>query len=156
MTPQVGRLLQRLERGNRIARITMRCILAFNVWIALAWTFGDPSRSQTPVFTNPRQLLAGIGRHIGTDPARIWGAVLLVITLLGLLAMEGRSEGVTRGLIALLAGYWMFWFVIDIVSSFDARGSLTAAPTVGIILVGLIRHAIGTHLLTRRAVPRGD
>jgi hypothetical protein len=141
-----------VERGARIARITTRIILVLDLLAGIAWLAGDPNRTAVPVFKPARTLVGRFGDLVGLDPARIWGGVLVVLAAVALAAMAGRSEGFTRGVIVLLSGYWTFWLVLDLIAASAPHGSLTAAPTVGIILVGHVRQALGTHLLTRRAV----
>lgn len=140
------------DRADRIARATTRIILLLDLAAGIAWLAGSPLRTAVPVFNPARRLLHGIAEDFGTDPARIWGALLAFFAVAGLLAMWGRSEGLTRGLLVILCGYWVFWLVLDIIASFtEANSSLTAPFTVGIVLVGHARQALGTHLLTRRA-----
>lgn len=142
------------DRGTRIARGTTRAILLLDLLAGVAWLAGDPTRSTVPVFNPARRLLHGVARELGTDPARIWGSLLVVVAAAALAAMFGRSEGLTRGLLVILCGYWTFWLVLDGVAAVtEANSSLTAPFTIGIILVGHIRQAIGPNILTRRAAP---
>lgn len=150
MASAMAGLLQRIDRGNRVARFTMRLLLICDGLIGAAWTFGDPNRTQIPVYNQPRRLLSHL--DLGFDPARLWGGILLGLAVAGCLAMFGRSEGMTRLIVVLLGGYWVFWFVLDLWAPSQPHGSFTAAPSVGIILLGHVRGAIGNQLLTRRAV----
>lgn len=146
-------LLERIRRGDRIARGTIRIILILDVYQGACWTFGDPNRTLVPVFRPARQF---IDHHVGgIDPARVWGSVLLLVGLLALAALEWRHELVTRMLIVSVCFFWTFWLVLNLYSAFQPRASLTAWASTGIVLVGHARAVIGSQLLTRRAITHG-
>lgn len=120
--------------------------MLFDIYIGLAWLLGAPRRTATPTLRPARQVFDSFPG----DPARSWGALLLlgaIFTALCLTRCDGRG---IKGAFALLSGYWCFWFLVDIYASFHKDASLTAPGVIAIVVIGHVRQSLSVMPLARR------
>lgn len=133
---------------EKVARTTAFLILICDTIAGLAWVFGAPNRSATPVYRPLRNLLS----FLPGDPARWWGGLLLLLAATAALTLVGHSELNARRAFAPLFAFWAMFAVAYLWGVLTTPNAGIAS--VGIALICCIGHArpiIAPQRLTVRA-----
>lgn len=114
-----------------VARKTAHLVLVIDAILGLGWLLADPNRSRGPVYKPIRDLT----NWLPGDPARWWGAIVLILAIAAWLAMRYSSEIRARHIFVFLTGYWAAWSVAYF-------WGLVTQPHAGIAAFGLSLMAI--------------
>lgn len=113
---------------DRSTLLILRTLLVLDLAAGIAWWWGAPARSMTPAYEPVRLLLD----PLPGDPARIWGSILVYLSMLGLVAFAlPAARRMWPRLLALagLAGYWLVWVGVFGIAALT-RGDAGIVPVI--------------------------
>lgn len=128
------------DRTNKIGRAIAVLVLASDLFIGLAWTLSDLSRTNSTANKSIRDALS----FLPGAPVRWWGGLLILLSVVALCAIcyngwrnRRETELIARYALSFLFAYWAMW-------TFAYGWNAAVTPTAAITPVGLaFTQAIG-------------